>query len=169
MKEIWKPILGYEDYYEVSSLGRVRRVKGGAGATAGRILRPGKDGGGYRIVILYKKGISKTLKVSRLVLIAFAGLPAPGKECNHKNGIKADDKLENLEWVTSSENSLHKCRILGYRGEVHGRAKLKNNDIPVIRRLLAEGKLVQREIGELFGVSRQAIWYIKHGNNWAHI
>lgn len=108
--------------------------------------------------------------INRFVLMAFLGLPAPGQECNHKNGIKTDNRVENLEWLTKSENSLHACRVLGKgRGESNGRAKLINKDIPIIRRLLAERKFLQTEIANLFGVSKATISDIKFGRHWAHI
>lgn len=168
--ETWKAVVRYEGIYKVSDQGRVRRIKAANGATVGRILRSSKDKDGYCLVHLCREGICKTNKVSRLVLTAFVGSPKPEQESNHKDGVKANNRPENLEWVTKSENNLHKCRVLGKsRGELHNKAKLTNKDLPVIRRLLAEGKLLQREIGELFGVSGATISDIKLGRYWAHI
>jgi DNA-binding CsgD family transcriptional regulator len=106
------------------------------------------------------------------VLIAFKGLPLPGQEGNHKNGDKADNRLIKLEWITHKENVRHRFHTLrhfGLRGGLHNMAKLTDKDIPMIRRLLAEGKLLQREIGELFGVSQPTIADIKTRHTWAHI
>jgi DNA-binding MarR family transcriptional regulator len=104
--------------------------------------------------------------------MAFAGKPTPDQEANHKNGNKADNRLEKLEWVSKSENELHKFRVLGaptLKGELNGQAKLKDKDIPVIRRLLAEGRFTQREIATLFSVSRQTITSISTRQGWTHI
>lgn len=168
-KESWKAVVGYEGWYEVSSLGRVRRVKTGPGARVGRILRSGKNHKGYFMVCLCKEGSPHTCKIHRLVLIAFVGLPKPGEESNHKDGVKTHNYPDNLEWLTHKENTLHRCRVLGYRGELAPYAKLANKDIPIIRRLVAEGKLPQRVIGNMFGVSRATIRRIQSGINWAHV
>lgn len=170
MVEQWKAVVGYEGIYEVSNQGRVKRIKAYNTTHIGRILQPGKTKKGYYLVVLCKEGIRHSSLVSRLVLKAFIGLPKPGQECNHKNGIKADNYPDNLEWLTHKENSLHAYRVLGKgRGEIHCNAKLKNKDIPFIRRLLAEGKLLQREIATMFGVDRTTIGHIKSCNTWGHI
>lgn len=164
--EIWKAVVGYEGWYEVSDQGRVRRVK------TGRILRPQKDKNGYYQVNLCREGSPHVFMVHRLVLMAFRGLPKPDQEGNHKKGNKADNRLEKLEWVTRSENMLHRFRVLGVqtlKGEVNGRAKLNNKDIPIIRRLLAEGKLTQKAIGEMLGVKQAAISRINSGRAWEHV
>lgn len=164
MFETWKPVIGYEGIYKVSDLGRVCRTK------TGRILRPVKDKKGYYQVSLYKEGIPHTSSIHSLVLIAFVGLPPESHEGNHKNGIKSNNELDNLEWLTHKENQLHASRVLGIgQGEDNGSAKLRNHDIPVIRRLLAEGKLLQREIGAMFGVNNRIICRIKLRQNWAQI
>lgn len=167
--EKWKSVVGYEDIYEVSDQGRVCRIKAASGTQIGRILRPVKDKKGYYHVNLCKEGISHACKIHRLVLMAFIGKPKPGQEGNHKNGNKADNRLEKLEWVTKSENDLHRCRVLGKgRGELHGRAKLINKDIHIIRKLLVEGKLSLRELGRQFNVSSSTIYGIKHRQTWTH-
>jgi hypothetical protein len=93
--ESWLPIVGYEGKYAVSDFGNVRNAK------TGRIMKlsPNKDG--YLHTILSNKG-RKTCSVHRLVLETF--LPTDGKEVNHKNHIKTDNRLENLEWCSRSEN-----------------------------------------------------------------
>lgn len=170
--EQWKPVVGYKGWYEVSDLGRIKRIKAGARNTkAGRILRLSANSKGYILVHLSRLGCRKTFRVHRLMLMAFVGLPKPGQESNHKNGIKADNHLDNLEWLTSSENELHKFRILGLsnKGEQQGQSKLKNQNIPVIRQLLAERKLTQAAIGGMFNISPSVIYNIKDGKAWTHI
>lgn len=81
------------------------------------------------------------------------------------DGDTTVNRLEKLE-----EKDLHKYRVSGIaRGERAGKAKLKSSDIPIIRQLLAEGKLLRREIGKMFGVRRGAIRDIQFGKTWAHI
>jgi hypothetical protein len=105
--EQWRPVVGHEGWYEVSDFGRVRRVKPAKGTVVGRILTPFVHRNGYHYLRLHDNGEIHEYRIHRLVLAAFCG-PCPlGYETNHKNGIKSDNRAENLEWVTSSENSLH--------------------------------------------------------------
>lgn len=109
----WVPIVGYEGLYEVSSQGDVRSIdrlettKGNyLKKRRGVSLKPGKVRG-YNRVSLCKNGCIKQISVHRLVAEAF--IPNPdNKPCiNHKNAIKSDNRVENLEWCTHSENTLH--------------------------------------------------------------
>lgn len=110
-QERWRPIVNYEDHYEVSSHGRVRSVErrvashddGRIRVFKSRILRPGLRQG-YHVVNLSKDGIRAKFYVHRLVLIAFRGEPPPGAECCHYNGIRDDNRLQNLRWDTHLSN-----------------------------------------------------------------
>ena len=113
--EIWKDIVGWEGLYEVSNLGNIRsadRVIAGPNPCGRRIkgrLRKTLIARGYvSINLLDKKtGRSTRNSVHRFMAEAFIPNPENKPEVNHKNGIKHDNRLENLEWVTRSENSLH--------------------------------------------------------------
>lgn len=95
----WKPITDYVGLYEVSSEGRVRNVK------TGKILKPKNNRRGYLFVGLHKNGAVKNRYIHRLVAQAF--IPNPNKlpEVNHKDEIKANNNLDNLEWVSHRDNS----------------------------------------------------------------
>lgn len=118
MKEIWKDIKGYEGLYQVSSLGNVRSLdrykknRKGRYLQKGRILNKNYDKDGYLIVGLYKNGKGKTKKIHRLVAEAFIPNPEDKPTINHKNGIRSNNCVENLEWATMSENQLHAYRVL---------------------------------------------------------
>lgn len=116
--ETWKAIAGYEGRYEVSDLGRVRSLErticrsvGKPYLLKGRVLKPLVDSDGYHMVMPAKEGVYETLKIHRLVAIAF--LPAGGAEqteVNHKNLVKSDNRVGNLEWATHAENVAHAVR-----------------------------------------------------------
>lgn len=116
--EIWKPVKGYEGFYEVSNLGRVKSLdrivpsksKTGTPCTRkvkGRIMKNGKDGHGYPHISLRKDRATKNAAVHRLAAEAF--LPkVEGKEyVNHINSDYTNNCVENLEWCTSNENNIH--------------------------------------------------------------
>ena len=97
--ESWLPIVGYDGKYEVSDFGRVKSF---ARYKDGRIMKLTIDKDGYITVNLCNNGV-KILKVHRLVLQTFLPIEEI-KEVNHKNHIKSDNRLENLEWCNHSEN-----------------------------------------------------------------
>lgn len=173
--ERWLPIGGFEGFYEVSSWGRVKSLArlvfngGGWRQTEDRILnlRPDKDG--YLLVTLTVDSQAKTLKVARLVAESFIPNPEEKLCVNHKNGNKLDNYLENLEWVTRSENQLHSARVLRNNiGEDAPFAKLKNSDLPKIRLLVSIGKS-DRDVGSEFGVHRVTISRIRRNLIWQSI
>lgn len=111
MEEFWKPIKGYEGYYEISNLGRVKSLervvpkRHGKRKIGGRILPQRIDKSGYYTVILCKHSISKYKLVHRLIAEAFIPNPENKPFIDHINTIRTDNRIENLRWVSAKENS----------------------------------------------------------------
>ena len=106
-EEIWRPVVGYEGLYEVSSYGRVRsldRYDSKNHFIKGRILKLSDDGRGYLFVQLSSNGKVKKFLVHRLVAIAFIPNPDNLLEVNHRNEDKSNDNVDNLEWCTRKYN-----------------------------------------------------------------
>lgn len=165
--EIWKDVVGYEGWYEVSNMGRVRNKQ------TKHIRELWKNKKGYCLIRLYYKAKSKSFHVHRLVATAFIGKPQFNQQINHKNGVKAFNRPENLEWVTQSENIQHAHNVLnvlfGARGEKHGLAKLKDAEVSQIKKLLTKGELSQKKIAALFNISPSTISGINTKSAWSHM
>lgn len=177
-KEIWKDILGYEDFYQISSLGRIRSKQ--------RAFKREKYIHIYKSKILYlvkqknhdyltirlnNSILTKGYLVHRLVAIAFIPNPEKKKEVNHIDGNKRNNNMSNLEWCTAKENirhsfkmGLHKSRI----GSLNKNAKLSEIDVVNIKKMINSG-IKNSKISGLFPVSAAAISNIKTGRIWSHI
>lgn len=100
-QEIWKDVVGYEGKYKVSNLGNVLSVK------KDKILTPKNNHDGYKRIQLWEKCKAKFVSIHRLVAEAFIPNPDNKPFVNHINGVKDDNVVENLEWVTQKENIVH--------------------------------------------------------------
>jgi hypothetical protein len=170
MRENWKPIKGYEEVYEISSHGRVRRILSRTSGKAGHIMVGGLTHG-YRSITLTKDGSSKGYTVHRLVAQHFLN---PSKKANaqvnHKDGNKLNNIVDNLEWVTPLENNQHSTKYkLRPRGEQHGQHKLTEEQIQDI--LLNYGKdgISYRTLAKKHGVSHTMIEVIVKRIYWTHV
>jgi hypothetical protein len=117
--EVWADIEGFEGYYQVSNLGNIRSLdrtiiqsNGQVRHFNGRVLKQKLDRYGYAVVMLRKRteGVRKSATVHRLVAEAFIPNPDNKPTVNHKNGNKADNSAQNLEWSTRQENTAHAIR-----------------------------------------------------------
>ena len=167
--EEWRNVAGYEGLYKVSSFGHVMSIRDGRGTFRGRFLVPMVDRCGYCAVVRFKNGKRQRFSQHRLVMECFVGSPPNGCEINHKDGVKSNNRLVNLEYVTRSENMQHAISTLGcYIGENNHNAKLTDEKVVRIRLLLSEG-LSHRRIASLFGVNHSQITAIATGKAWKHV
>lgn len=148
-KEIWRPVNGFAGYYEVSNFGNVRSInrkkehntaKCGFISIDGKLLKQAISAKGYRIVYLSKHGKMKTVRVHRLVALAFLPQVSGKNQVNHIDGNKQNNRLDNLEWCNNSENQIHAWKHgLRHFSENAGRKRK-----PVIQKYLRSGEEIQR-------------------------
>lgn len=161
MEEIWKPINGYGNYM-ISSKGRVK-------STFGKIRKLHSNHKGYcKISIMGDDGIRKTLSVHRLVAETFIPNPYNLPQVNHKNTIKTDNDINNLEWCDNSHNQKHafKNGLQNNKGENNPRSILTINDVVNIR------SSVDKSYSKLaieYGVSKSTISSIIKNKIWTNI
>lgn len=141
MTEEWRPVVGYEGSYEVSSMGTIRsldRLNGRGSWIKGRLMKPAMTQNGYMSVTLCFKGEQTTHYVHRLVAQAFVTNPEDKPQVNHINEIKADNRVSNLEWVTPRENIVHGTKTQRAAANTDYAKKVANTDYVVIARKLAK-------------------------------
>jgi hypothetical protein len=171
--EIWKPVKGWENSHEVSSVGRVRSIarKGSKQKVLSQRLVEG-----YPSVTLCADCARKSMYVHHLVALAFVGCP-PGEigskrgqyTVNHKDFNKTNNSFENLEWLTCGENYIHAFsngRVEVKRGGNATNRKLSPSDVKQIKKLLSQG-VKPSELAKQFSVVRGTIYAIKSGLSWA--
>lgn len=177
MTEEWRGVPEWESLYQVSNHGRVRSLDrmGKYKNTEfnrifrGRLLKPNIVQG-YAQVTLTLDGNPYYYKVHRLVLLAFVGeRPAyPRHACNHIDGNKLNNRLDNLEWVTYQANMDHAVEtgLLDIKGEKNPSSVLTNAQVDEIRSHLSQRSLSYDQIAGLYGVSKAVIACINQGRSW---
>lgn len=156
--EVWKPVIGYENQYLVSSMGRVwsfnyRRTR------CGSILK-NDDKNKYHSILLSKKGKHSRKYIHRLVAETFIPNPHNLPQINHKDGNKYNNCVENLEWCTQSENSKH-AFMMGLEKQ-----KLSKEDVVNIRN---KGIAGRDEIMKHYGISISAFYRIIKRETWTNV
>lgn len=186
-EEIWKNIPDYEGYYQISNLGKVRSLTrvvknknkwdkiNGTMIILGKLKEIQKRPNKRTFISLYKNGSQKLFSIYRLIAIAF--LPNPNnKPCiNHKDGNPENNNINNLEWCTYSENTIHAYKNKLFPndqnvGEKNGRAILRNIDVINIRLILNEMNGINEhkynDLAKIYKVSRTTIYRIDKRTHW---
>lgn len=176
--EIWKDIIGYEGIYKISSFGRILTLektyphRHGLQKKRSIIRKVTTIKNRYPFLTLTKEGKMVVRKLHRLIAIHFIPNPENKRFINHKNGDKKDFRIENLEWCTQRENSIHAHRnglCNPAKGVNNGKSKLNNEKALEIKRLYKTG-LSQRKIASIIGeISRGAIRNIVEGKTWKDV
>jgi len=176
MQEEWRSVVGYEEFYEVSDLGRVRsldRIDSMGRLRRGKVLKSREHHNGigiiYWSVALYARGEQRCSLIHQLVLEAFVGPRPKDHEGAHCDGDPANNKLANLAWKTCKANAADRIRHgTSGKGEANTMAKLSETDVATIKRRLSAGDF-QDDIAADFGVRQQAISKIATGTRWTHV
>lgn len=166
--EVWKPVRGYEGLYEVSNTGRVRALFSNSNfQKVGRILKPWITRNGYCQIHLMRPGQKPKGKcIHTLMLEAFVG-PAPEKcEARHLNGVRHDNRCENLAWGTHKENSEDSRRHgTMATGERQGASKLTEIEVRTLRELWFRG-IKTGVLAKMFSIDRTNVWQICTFKSW---
>lgn len=169
--EIWKDVIGWEGKYFISNRGRLKSVNGKYKLRHpdGYITTGTIDSTGYQCVTMRRPGEIHQERVHGLVAKHFLVKPNSKKRLvvNHKDGNQLNNNVENLEWVTSKENTLHAIRIglMDNKGTKHGMSKVTEAQVIEMRKLRKQG-LFHKEIADRFGICRRQAGDIINGKNW---
>ena len=161
--EIWNPVVSFENLYEVSNMGNVRKIGGKQLSVELNVHRA------YPTVGLYKNHKAYSRSVHRLVLEAFVGPCPNGLEAAHLNGKRKDNRLSNLKWVTRKENHSHKwLHGTAQVGDQASNNRFKSAQIYTMRVLHSFGAKLC-EIGSIFNETPENLHNCIHNNSWKHL
>lgn len=175
--EIWKDINGYVGLYQISNFGNVKSLsryriwRNEFKLLKEKTLKAALNGRGYLMVILSKNKKRENLIIHRLVAEAFIPNTNNLPQVNHRNGIKTDNRVENLEWCTSKENNIHarKIKLNNCYGENCVNSKLLEKQILEIREKYLTEKISQRKLGDKYNVTHKTIFDIVSRKTWKHL
>lgn len=170
--EIWRPIRGYEDIYELSSVGRVRSWVNTSGNRTKKpsYKKPTKINRGYLIITLHRSGERRRFYLHRLIADTFIRELSDNDIVCHLNDIKTDNSIGNLYIGTHNDNMRHKVingKCVTIRGEDHVNSKLTKNEVLDIRN--KRGVVLQKDLAKKYNVSKQLISRIQRNERWSYL
>lgn len=172
--EEWRPVVGWEGFYEVSNYGRFRsldRVSSNGRRHTGRMIGT-RPVNGYLHACLCRPGQQSQYLAHRLVAAAFIGQCPPGHTVNHRDGDKQNNHISNLEYMTPSQQMRHARAVCGYvsvRGKQHPSTTLSDGKVMLLREMYRSGVYTQQDLDAIFGISQTAVGRILDRTNWKHI
>lgn len=159
LKEEWKEY----NYYKVSNFGKVINKHG-------KILSTNTDMHGYVTTSITDYGGDRIKGMHRIVATVFIPNPNNLPEVNHIDGVKTNNRVDNLEWVSKKENQQHATKVLGKRvGADCYIHKLTEKEVLDIYELCKEGELTYKEIGMNYGISDYTVGHIARGISWKNL
>lgn len=176
--EIWKDVVGWEGFYKVSSLGRMKRLaryvntKNGCFALKPtKIMKcPPNKKTGYPETLLSNGEIKQRVNVHVVVCEAFHGPRPCGHQVAHGDGSRTNNHEENLRWASAKENAAdRKLHNTEYEGEAHWKTDLTEADVRSIRERYKPGYGGYTELAREYGLTRGAIFRIVKRRNWKHV
>lgn len=177
MNEVWKDIPGYDGLYQCSNLGRFRapaKIENSDRRYCVRkekILKATYEGNGYLQIGLAIEKKQVRFLAHRLIAAAFIPTVEGKDFVNHINGIKDDNRVENLEWVTKSENTIHSFKIglQDNQGTNHPQAKIDDHAVREIRIKYKSGLYSSRGLASEYSMSKTSILDIIKHKAWSHV
>jgi hypothetical protein len=169
MSEIWKPVVGYEGLYEVSSMGAVRSLKHNRGLRlTPRPVKLSTTHDGYKRVILTRDGKGTHKSVHQMMLEAFVGQRPFGLFACHNDDDGLNNVLSNLRWDTPASNYADRDRLCGTaKGERHGCALISEETARKVKIAAQNRAILARDIAKEHGVTISQVRNIRNGNSWA--
>lgn len=178
-KEKWKDIPEFESCYQASNLGRIKSKKrvivysnGAIYKYPSVILVPYITPSGYYTLTLCRNKLRYSKRVCRLIASTFIKNTYNKSQVNHMDGNKLNDSVENLEWVTASENQIHRYSVLkkgAPTGEHHAHSKMSNKKVKKLRMLYLKGNYSQYELAVKYGISQPTVSEIISKKLWVNI
>lgn len=173
-EEIWKDVVGYEGLYVVSNLGVIKstaktvKFRGSVRGYPERYMKYTMHKKGYLTVGLCKNGKPTLYKVHRIVALSFIPNPNNNPMVNHKDGDKTNNRVANLEWATSRENTIHGwnnglCKP--FVGQNHGMAKLTNGQVLEIYKSEEKSTVLAKK----YGLHWKTVSKIRKNKIWTHV
>lgn len=160
----WKDIKDYEGLYQISNTGLVKAMaktwlsgeyRNSLRSKPETIIKCSIKPNGYKQCTLSKNGKVLNKRINRLVAEAFIPNPENKPEVNHKDGVKSNNHVSNLEWCTRQENLLHAYKnglLKPARGENQGNSKLKNKVVDEIREKYSTGNYTYKQLADEYDI-----------------